>query len=188
MAGYLALIFDLPASPRTPFSLKQSMNSSTPSQSLKPIEGRISSVITTFLKWFPVVWTGASLAIVSVGIGSVMKDPAIPWRVLTALACLLFLVVAAGGFVTAWFWRTSDEVSIRGNQLLVRKGNTRIAINKNESKNIQFTRWLNPPLATVELRSPTPLGDKLTFFAPLGTSSMRPSVKIQQIRNWLIAD
>ena len=148
-------------------------------------EGRISSATTQFLKWFPIVWMGASVVIVSVGLGVVLKSQDAPWFGAAVLISLLLIIVGAGTLLSRMFSRCVDDVVIKRDQFLVRKGNVNITLGKDEVESLTFSTWINPPIGKLKLRKKSELGETLHFFAPIGISSFSPNPKLKQLSDWV---
>ena len=160
----------------------------SPSLAPRLVDGRISSSTTPFLKWFPFGWTAFSLVIVSVGIGSILRNQVMDWFGLALLLSILALVLGVGGCLIKLFGGCADEVIVHGDQLLVRKGSQQVTVDKRDIDSIHFYKWVNPPIAKIKMRNETALGLAIYFFAPIGTSAFAPSSKLAILQAWLASD
>jgi hypothetical protein len=123
---------------------------------------RISSRMTFFYKRvLPLVMVGLLLLFMAPPIAS-GKFPPFPF--------ILFpvLLIAVGYFVLArLIWDMVDEVWDAGDALIVRNRKQEDRIPLSSIMNVNYSPFINPPRVTLMLRTPSLLGDTVTFCAPV---------------------
>jgi len=126
---------------------------------------RISSRRTYFLKrLFPIIWFGI-LGVSLFGLTATPATRQMPWAlygVPVAMAALGYVIMRKFVFDLA------DEVFDGGDHLLVRFGDEQERIPLDSIINVNQTVMVNPPRATLTLRSPGRFG-KTVVFSPIQT-------------------
>jgi hypothetical protein len=121
---------------------------------------RISSGWTFFYKRvFPIIWFG--FLVVLVGIGIVNGQG-------LAMVTVPIAMIGFGFFIMQKLvFDLADEVLDDGDVLLVKNRGQEQRIALADIKNVNYSRFVNPPRVTLSLRRPTVFGEQITFCAPV---------------------
>lgn len=128
---------------------------------------RLSSKMTFFYKRvFPFIWFGFLALFFAVGALSPLfgaKSSASPVAFLPALA---FMGIVGYLIMRKMTLDLVDEVLDAGDALIVRNGDVEDHVALSDIINVSYTQFANPSRATLSLRNPSRLGDRITFCPP----------------------
>ena len=126
---------------------------------------RLSSKLTFFYKRvFPFVWFGIlALAAAATVLGPLLVGGRTNGSPLIFLAVLVFMAGFGYMMMKKMTFDLVDEVLDAGDALVVRNGDVEDHIALSNIINVSCSQFANPPRATLSLRNPSRLGDRITF-------------------------
>jgi hypothetical protein len=125
---------------------------------------RLSSQMTFFYKRiFPFIWFGFLALLAGFTVLAPMSGHNVNGPPPAFLAALALMGVFGYFMMRKIAFDLVDEVLDAGDALVVRNGSVEDHIALSNIINVSYTQFTNPPRATLTLRSPSRLGEKITF-------------------------
>jgi hypothetical protein len=126
---------------------------------------RLSSKLTFFYKRvFPFIWFGILALVAALTVlGPLLGGKTTTGSSLFPLVILVFMAGFGYVIMKKMTFDLVDEVLDAGDALVVRNADVEDHIALSNIINVSYTQFANPPRATLSLRNPSRLGDRITF-------------------------